>query len=237
MPITLFIIVLICVITILTLPTPSPPNPPPPPPFRLKWTSRAVTSTTSCCHRQQPTTSSSACWRPGWSVTPSMYTGKAWTPCVLPSWLSTLTMKVCVGRGWGVERGWGWGWCEGLGGQSLPVCVLWWSLGGHSQYVYFGGQSLPVCVLWWSVTPSMCTLVVSHSQYVYFGGQSLPVCVLWWSVTPSMCTLVVSHSQYVYSVCVCVGGFRREDKSVGWGVGGGGGWMGHNLKVWVVSHP
>ena len=121
-PITLFItIVLICVITILTLPPPPHLHPP----FRLKWTSRAVTSTTSCCHRQQPTTSSSVCWRPGWSVTPSMFTGKAWTPCVLPSWLSTLTMKVCVGRGWGVE--WGLeveGWCEGLPGQSPPVCLL-----------------------------------------------------------------------------------------------------------------
>lgn len=61
---------------------------------RLKWTSPGAISTMSFYPHPLPMPSSSGSWKPGWSVTPSMCTGRVWTLCPLPSLLSTSTMRV-----------------------------------------------------------------------------------------------------------------------------------------------
>ena len=54
-------------------------------------------------------------------------TGKAWTPCVPPSWLSILTMKVCVR--WGLGGG-----GRLKGGHNVKSLVV-----SHPQCVYWQG--------------------------------------------------------------------------------------------------
>lgn len=62
--------------------------------YRLKWTSPGAISTMNFYPHPLPTPSSSESWKPGWSVTPSMCTGRVWTLCPLPFLLSTSTMRV-----------------------------------------------------------------------------------------------------------------------------------------------
>lgn len=62
--------------------------------YRLKWTSPGAISTMNFYPHPLPTPSSSESWKPGWSVTPSMCTGRVWTLCLLPSLLLTSTMRV-----------------------------------------------------------------------------------------------------------------------------------------------